>query len=67
VTTIALRNGCSHLGRFSAEYRERFGRLPSETLKSEPPTLEEPAFSASRTHRSGSLALFLDQFQPHYG
>jgi len=36
VTTIALRNGCRHLGRFSSEFRERFGQLPSETLRSEP-------------------------------
>jgi AraC-like DNA-binding protein len=36
VTTIALRNGCRHLGRFSSEFRERFGQLPRETLRSEP-------------------------------
>ena len=36
VTRIALRNGCSHLGRFSSEFRERFGQLPRETLRSEP-------------------------------
>ena len=36
VTAIALRNGCSHLGRFSSEFRERFGQLPRETLRSEP-------------------------------
>ena len=36
VTAIALRNGRSHLGRFSSEFRERFGQLPSETLRSEP-------------------------------
>ena len=36
VTTIALRNGYSHLGRFSSEFRERFGQLPRETLSSEP-------------------------------
>ena len=35
VTAIALRNGCSHLGRFSFEFRERFGQLPRETLRSE--------------------------------
>jgi AraC-like DNA-binding protein len=32
VTDIALRHGFSHLGRFSAEYRRRFGERPSETL-----------------------------------
>jgi len=36
VTTVALRNGCRHLGRFSSEFRERFGQLPRETLRSEP-------------------------------
>jgi len=35
VARIALRNGCSHLGRFSSEFRERFGQLPSETLRSD--------------------------------
>jgi len=34
VTTIALNNGCSHLGRFASEFRERFGLLPRETLTS---------------------------------
>ena len=36
VTRIALRNGYSHLGRFSFEFRERFGQLPNETLREEP-------------------------------
>jgi len=67
VTTIALRNGCSHLGRFSAEYRERFGQLPSETLKSGPPTLDEAACCASRIYRSASIAFVPDQFEPQYG
>ena len=35
VTKIALRNGCSHLGRFSSEFRKRFGQLPREVLKTE--------------------------------
>ena len=35
VTKIALRNGCSHLGRFSSEFRKRFGQLPREVLKAE--------------------------------
>ena len=67
VTTIALRNGCSHLGRFSSEYRERFGQLPSETLKNGPPTLDEAACCASRAYRSASLAFVPDQFEPQYG
>ena len=35
VTTIAERNGCNHLGRFS-QFRGRFGQLPREMLRSEP-------------------------------
>ena len=32
VTTIALRHGLTHLGRFSLEFHERFGESPRETL-----------------------------------
>jgi len=32
VTTIAMRHGNTHLGRFSAQYRERYGESPKETL-----------------------------------
>ena len=67
VTTIALRNGCSHLGRFSSEYRERFGQLPSETLRSEPSMLEEAASSEFWTYRSASSASVPGRFQPQCG
>jgi AraC-like DNA-binding protein len=33
VTTIAMRCGFAHMGRFSVEYRTRFGESPSETLR----------------------------------
>jgi AraC-like DNA-binding protein len=33
VTKIAMSWGFSHMGRFSVEYRKRFGERPSETLK----------------------------------
>ena len=32
IADIAFKWGIAHLGRFAAEYRERFGELPSETL-----------------------------------
>jgi AraC-like DNA-binding protein len=33
VTVVATRWGFTHLGKFSSEYRARYGELPSETLK----------------------------------
>ena len=42
VTRIAVNNGCRHLGRFSSEFRERFGQLPRETLKSESSAFGQP-------------------------
>lgn len=33
VTDIALRSGFPHCGRFSVEYRRRYGETPSRTLK----------------------------------
>ena len=36
VTEIAMRWGFSHLGRFSVEYRRRFGESPSDTLRRRP-------------------------------
>jgi AraC-like DNA-binding protein len=32
VTSVAMKNGISHLGRFSVEYRTHFGESPSKTL-----------------------------------
>ena len=32
VARIAVANGCTHLGRFSVDYREHFGESPRETL-----------------------------------
>lgn len=32
VTTVAMENGLSHLGRFSVDYRQHFGESPRETL-----------------------------------
>ncbi len=36
ITGEALRLGINHLGRLSAEYRELFGELPSDTLNRVP-------------------------------
>lgn len=33
VTDLAMANGFSQMGKFSTEYKERFGESPSETLK----------------------------------
>jgi AraC-like DNA-binding protein len=33
VTDVALRNGFTHIGRFAAAYRQRFGESPSTTLR----------------------------------
>jgi len=33
VTDVATRWGISHLGRFAADYRARFGESPSQTLR----------------------------------
>jgi len=52
VTTIALRNGCRHLGRFSSEFRERFGQQPRETLRSEPSAFGQPRGGDSGKNRN---------------
>jgi AraC-like DNA-binding protein len=33
VTAVAMRFGFNHMGRFSVEYRRRFGESPSQTLR----------------------------------
>jgi transcriptional regulator GlxA family with amidase domain len=46
VTSIAMSLGFSHMGRFSVEYRKRFGESPSETLRqsrSTPSTIGDPS------------------------
>lgn len=39
VTEIALKWGFTHMGRFSVEYRKRFGESPSETLQRRKPAV----------------------------
>jgi len=36
VTTIAMTHGCTHLGRFSVEFHERFDTSPHDVLDSRP-------------------------------
>src|SRR5258708_31599878 len=52
VTEVALRCGFPHGGRFSVEYRRRYGETPSETLKRQAVFIEAlasmPSFFASR-------------------
>jgi AraC-like DNA-binding protein len=48
VTGIAMSLGFNHMGRFSVEYRRRFGESPSETLKRQrsiPPSTTAPSWS----------------------
>lgn len=37
VTQVALRWGFGHLGQFAADYKKRFGQLPSQTLRQKKP------------------------------
>jgi AraC-like DNA-binding protein len=48
VTSIAMSLGFGHMGRFSVEYRKRFGESPSETLRqsrSTPSSGSRPSWS----------------------
>ena len=42
VTTIAMQNGCTHLGRFSVEFRQRYGVSPRQLLASSPRRMRQP-------------------------
>jgi AraC-like DNA-binding protein len=53
VTTIALRYGFSHLGRFSAYYWATFGEMPSETLRRRRATSVARVWSSSAENPSG--------------
>ena len=48
----ALRSGFWHLSRFSAEYKDYFGELPSVTLKSQPAERAGVEQSGRRHQRS---------------
>jgi tetratricopeptide (TPR) repeat protein len=60
VTDIALANGFTELGRFSARYRQAFGELPSQTLKTSrrPAPTEEVDDEAVRLSFSALAAAF---------
>ena len=48
VTDVASQWGFTHLGRFSVEYRRRFGESPSETLRRRKPAI------ARKFHHGGA-------------
>jgi transcriptional regulator GlxA family with amidase domain len=49
VTEIAMNCGFAHMGRFSVEYRKRFGESPSETLRRGRTPAGNPGVAAART------------------
>ena len=52
VADIATRWGLTHLGRFSIEYRRRYGEKPSQTLRRSTiavPPLDKPGVFIART------------------
>jgi transcriptional regulator GlxA family with amidase domain len=56
VTSVALKSGFVEFGRFSALYRQRYGELPSETLRRTrggPPQPDESTRSSTRFPGSG--------------
>jgi hypothetical protein len=57
---IALQCGFPHFGRFSVEYRRRYGETPTQTLKRQAifadAVASPPAFFVAGTHRP-TLAL----------
>ena len=61
VTDIALRCGFAHLGRFSIEYRKRYGEKPSETLHRRVTLLAEGSrkstIAATRAHDHPTIAV----------
>jgi transcriptional regulator GlxA family with amidase domain len=56
VMNVALRCGFAHCGRFSVEYRRRYGETPSQTLKRQAVLANAPA--------SKSLILVASRDQP---
>ena len=63
VADVAAQWGFWHMGQFAADYRRRFGELPSETLRRESPTHGNTArrFQSSRV-RGHSCPLTLPFF-----
>ena len=58
MTDIAARCGFAHLGRFSAEYRRRYGENPSRTLTRRETALPTPRlFFATTSHDGSSIAV----------
>ncbi|MBV8335733.1 MAG: AraC family transcriptional regulator, partial [Alphaproteobacteria bacterium] len=57
ITEIAASWGFGHMGRFSVEYRKRFGESPSQTLRTRKPSpRSDPSVGRRRlTHRDTVL------------
>jgi AraC family ethanolamine operon transcriptional activator len=58
VTDVAMRWGFFHLGRFSQQYRSRFGEYPSATLRNRVCAVETKrvAFRSSASARPNGVA-----------
>ena len=50
VTEVAMRWGFSHPSRFAQQYRDRFGELPSQTLRC---AIDQPETREKGPHRDG--------------
>ena len=70
VTDVALRCGFAHCGRFSVEYRRRYGETPSQTLKRQAvfagTVASMPSFFASGRDRP-TVALDPIEAAPEHG
>lgn len=55
VAAVAIDCGYAHFGRFSGEYRKRFGEAPSDTIRRARAALREGIAAAPGAHSSGRI------------